>query len=65
MWFKALEQAEENPDMKEGDYLLLCDRIKDMKRFYDFIMPAANRDDFIVEIEDGDDGKWIRVSYLS
>jgi hypothetical protein len=35
-----------------------------MKRFYDFIMPAAKRDSFIVEIENDEDGDWIRVSYI-
>jgi len=64
MWFEALERAEENPDMKEGSYLRLCDRIKNMKAFYDFIMPLSKRNDFLVEIENDEEGEWIRVSYL-
>jgi len=64
MWFEALERAEENPDMKEGSYLRLCDRVKNMKAFYDFIMPLSKRNDFLVEIENDEEGEWIRVSYL-
>ena len=64
MWFQALERAEENPDMKEGSYLRLCDRVKNMKAFYDFIMPLSKRNDFLVQIENDEEGEWIRVSYL-
>ena len=63
MWFEALERAEETPDMKEGSYLRLCDRVKNMKAFYDFIMPLSNRNDFLIQIENDEEGEWIRVSY--
>jgi hypothetical protein len=62
MWFEALERAEENPDMKEGSYLRLCDRVKNMKAFYDFIMPLSKRNDFLIQIENDEEGEWIRVS---
>lgn len=61
---EALERAEADPNMKEGSYLRLCDRVKNMKAFYDFIMPLSKRNDFLVEIENDEEGEWIRVSYL-
>ena len=62
MWFEAIERGEDK--MNEGAYLRLCERVKHMKTFYDFIIPAAKRDDFIIELENDNDGDWIRMSYF-
>lgn len=64
MWFELIEKAEENPDINEGRYLNLCNKVKDMKKFYDFIIPVTNNNDFMIEIENDENGDWIRMSMI-